>query len=421
MLPGIGAQAAMAVAERQGAVLQARFAARRDNQADADRLREAASRITDVEALLKDRRALTMVLEAFQLEGEIDKRALIRRVLTEDPADEGSMVNRMVDPRWKDFATAFAARATVSLTPEQVAAQTTEQVKALSLSQLAGFDFLQVQALSATQVAALDPQQIAAMAPDSFNGLDLEDVKALSGEQVAAISPAQLRALNQAQVMAIEPADMARLGTAQLRALSESQLAVLKPEQIAALSPDQVAAFGATQARAFTATQLDAFGAGGRAILATAPFLPEETPAEAVRGPLADDALVTRIIERAMVNRYEKAMGDANAGMREALYFRRMAGGATTINALMSDRALVTVVRGALGLPESFGALEFERQRDVLTRRVNLADLQDPAKVAKMAQRYLAQLTPTATTNPVMALFEGSGSADAVVRISFSA
>jgi hypothetical protein len=427
MLAGLGAQSAFAVAERQGTALQARFAARRDNAADAERLRAAATRITDVDALLKDRRALTMVLEAFQLEGEIGKRAMLRRVLTEDPAAQSSLVNRLADPRWRELADAFAARRAVTLTPQQLAAQSTEQLRALPLSSMAGLDFLQVQALSEQQVAALDPAQIAAMAPDALNGLDLEDLRALSGAQAAALTPAQLRALSRAQAMAIEPGDLATLGEAQLRAFTPDQLAVLTTTQITALRPEQVAAFTAAQARAFTPGQLDAFGASGRATLAAAPFVPEQDPAPTMRAPLGERALVDRIVERAMVNRFEKAMGDANPGLREALYFRRVAGGVTSISGLMADRALTEVVRGALGLPQQFGLLSFEQQRDLLTRRVDLRDFQDPKAVARMAQRYVAQVQPAApASGGVAALFDGSGSANAIIglagrRISFSA
>jgi hypothetical protein len=549
MLPGLGATAALAVAERQGAALQARFAARRDNLAEATRLRQVAPGITDAEALLKDRRALTLVLEAFQLETEIDKRATLRRVLTEDPANSKSLVNRLTDPRWRELAKAFAPPAPVALSLNDIAAQGTTQLRAMSAEVVGRLDLLQVQALSAEQVAALDPSQVAAINPDAVVGLDLRDVRALSAAQVAALGPAQIRALDPTQVAAIEPRDMVALGEAQLRALDAKQIAALTPAQITALNPGQVAAFTADQAASFSATQLDAFGGGGRALLATAPRLPDasqpaasrpagrtpqvhelsaaqvaglsaaqigaldpaqiralqpaqvmaidaedipalgeaqlraldavqlaalrpaqiaafrpaqvaaftagqaaafspaqldafgaggrallaaaphlpEGPPAAARRPLADAGLVEKVIERAMVNRYEKAMGDANPGLREALYFRRMAGSITSINGLMADRALLEVVRGGLGLPKSVAALEFEQQRDILTRRVNIAQFQDPSAVAKMAQRYLTTVDGGGGSgSPVLALFGGAGGAEGIAalagkRISLSA
>lgn len=219
MIPGLGAQAGFALAIRQGEALQARFEARRDNAADAARFRERAAALPDREALLRDRRTLQFLLEAFQLEGEIGKTAIIRRVVTSDPADPDSFANRMGDPRWRQLA------------------------------ELVG-------------------------------------------------------------------------GTA---------------------------------------------GA-----------------------PFRDAAAVGRVVEAALRNRFERAMGEGNPGLREALYFRRMAGGATSVAQVMSDRALTEVARGALGLPDRFGLLSFEQQRAVLTRRLDVSQLQDPRAVERMARRYLA-------------------------------
>jgi hypothetical protein len=266
MLPGIGAQAAMAVVDRQGAALQARFAARRDNASDAEGLRDRAQRMTDVDSLLKDRRALTMVLEAFQLETEIGKRAMIRRALTEDPGAQSSLVNRLADRRWRELANAFAQGRPPGQTPNEAAA-----------------------------------------------------------------------------------------------------------------------------------------GTGAR-----------------LRG------LLDRVVQNAMVNRYEKAMGEANPGMREALYFRRVASGVTNVAQLMADRALVEVARGALGLPQQFGLLSFEQQRDLLTRRLDVAQLQDPRGIARLTGRYLAQVNTAPASNGVTALFDNQGGANGIAalagrRLSFSA
>jgi hypothetical protein len=416
MMNGVGAQAALAIAERQGAALQARFAARRDNAADAARLREAAGRITDIEALLRDRRSLLLVLEAFQLESEVSKIPLLRRVLTEDPAARDSYVNRLADPRWKAFAEAFAQSRAVNLTGAELAAQPVEALRGMELARVAGLDFLQVQALSGEQLAAMDPGWIAAISPAAISGMEAQDVAALSSAQIAALRPAQMRELLIWQVAAIEPADIAALSPAQLRALTPAQLTAFTPEQMAALSAEQLAAFSAAQAGAFDETQRAALSAEGRATLDRAPFLPEPEIAAGRRAPLADPKLVERILEAAMVNRFEKAMGEANPGLREALYFRRMAGSVTSIAQLMSDRALTEVARGALGLPPGFAGLEFEQQRAILTRRLDVAKLRDPQEVARMAARYVATREQAATpASPLLALFQGGGDLTSLV------
>jgi len=248
MLAGLGALSALAVVERQGEALRARFTARRDIAAEVTRFRESAPALASTDALLKDRRALTMVLEAFQLESEIDKRAILRRVLTEDPSEQGSLVNRLADPRWKQLA--------------------------------------------------------------------------------------------------------------------------------------------------------EAMGAGRNG-----------------GPPLANAQVLDRIVEGALTNRFEKEMGEANPGMREALYFRRMAGRVGSVSQLMADRALAEVARGALGLPRQYGLLSFEQQRDLLTRRVDLQQFQDPKAIARLAQRYLAQLEPAESTSPTAALF-GRGDANAIATLA---
>ncbi len=416
MLIGLGAQAALAIADRQGAALQARFAARRDNAADAARLREAAGRIGDVEALLKDRRSLLMVLEAFQLESEVNRIPLLRRVLTEDPAANGSYVNRLADPRWKAFAEAFAQSRAVNLTGAQLAAQPAEELRGMELARVAGLDFLQIQALTGEQLAAMDPRWIAAISPEAISGMEAEDVAALNSAQIAALRPAQMRELLIWQVAAIEPADVAALSPEQLRALTPAQLTAFTPDQMAALGGEQLRAFSAAQAGAFDATQRAALSEAGRAILDRAPFLPEPEITAGRRAPLADPKLVERILEGAMVNRFEKAMGEANPGLREALYFRRMAGSVTSIAQLMSDRALTEVARGALGLPAGFAGLEFEQQRAILTRRLDVSKLQDPKEVARMAARYVATRDQSATpANPLLALFQRGGDLTSLV------
>jgi hypothetical protein len=241
MLDGMGSLPAWAVLQRRGEVLAARFAERQDNAAEVARFRERAPQITSVEELLRDRRTLFFVLEAFQLESEVDKRAVLRRLFTEDPADPRSFANRMVDRRYRELNAAFGGR---------------------------------------------------------------------SGP------------------------------------------------------------------------------------------------------PLRDAALVERIVREALANRFEKAAGEGNPGLREALYFRRMAAGITDVNRLMADRALTAVVRGALGLPKEFGLLAFEQQKRILEQRVPFAELRDPQAVARLVQRYLSAL-PAAegvARDPRLALLAPGGS-----------
>ncbi|WP_439597946.1 DUF1217 domain-containing protein [Falsiroseomonas sp.] len=420
MLPGLGALTAFAVAQREGGNLQSRFTARRDNEAAMTRFREAANQHQDVESLLQDRRTLGVMLEAFQLEGEINKRGILRKILTEDPAAEGSLANKLTDRRWREMARAFAQREASTQTATEIAALSTTAIGELSLARMAGLSSEQVRALTTAQMRALDATQVAAIGSSEIAALDLADLRALDAGQVAALRPSQVAALGTAQLAAIDAADFAQLGVAQLRALATTQMAALATSQLAALGTEQLAALSAGQARALGDAQRAALGTAQLRALATSgpPTAAEEAAAAALetRRPFADAALLDRVVSGTMTNRYEKAMGDGNAGLREALYFVRNASKITSITELMTDKAMTTVVRGALGLPESFGVLDFDQQKALLTARVKLESLQDPKEVAKLAQRYLALSAPAqSASNPVLALFSGGGSLNSLI------
>lgn len=240
MLPGLGAATAWSVLQRSGEAMQARYEARKDVARDVERFRQRAAEIGSIDELMKDRRTLTFVLEAFQLESEVDKRAVVRKLLAEDPADLGSFANRMADPRYRQ------------------------------LNQTFGFD------------DGADP-------------------------------------------------------------------------------------------------------------------------------PLADPERVETIIRKALTNRFEKANGEANPGLREALYFKRMIATVSDVKGLMSDKVLTAVARTALGLPKQFGLLDYEQQRSILEKRLDGVDFKDPAWANRFVQRYLALNEDAAApaSDPRLALFGG--------------
>lgn len=63
-----------------------------------------APKFKDVDALLKDRRALQYLLDSYGLGSEINNIGRIKKVLTEDPTASSSLVNRLVDTRFKAMA-----------------------------------------------------------------------------------------------------------------------------------------------------------------------------------------------------------------------------------------------------------------------------------------------------------------------------
>ena len=76
-------------------------------QRDADYFREKIGSITSAEELVKDRRLLGIALGAFGLEGDIENRYFIRKILEDGTADDDALANRLADDRYKDLSLAL--------------------------------------------------------------------------------------------------------------------------------------------------------------------------------------------------------------------------------------------------------------------------------------------------------------------------
>lgn len=68
---------------------------------------EKIGSVTSAADLVADRRLLEVALTAFGLEGEIGKKAFVRKVLEEGTTAEGALAVRLADPAWKKLSAAF--------------------------------------------------------------------------------------------------------------------------------------------------------------------------------------------------------------------------------------------------------------------------------------------------------------------------
>ena len=80
--------------------------------------------------------------------------------------------------------------------------------------------------------------------------------------------------------------------------------------------------------------------------------------------------------------------------MQLALYFTREAPTITSLYGLLADKNLLKVVQTAFGLPTSASA-DIDAQERTLSNYVSVADLQNPAKVQQIAERFTAQYDAT--------------------------
>jgi hypothetical protein len=110
----------------------------------------------------------------------------------------------------------------------------------------------------------------------------------------------------------------------------------------------------------------------------------------------------------------ELEAGQSNEGVRLALYFQRKAEGVETPFHLMADRALLKVTQVALGIPAASGAMDIDRQAEMISNKLDIEDLKEPEKLDKFLERFAALWeieNPTAApSSGILQLVNGSSS-----------
>lgn len=86
----------------------------------------------------------------------------------------------------------------------------------------------------------------------------------------------------------------------------------------------------------------------------------------------------------------EEDAGSQNEGVRLALYFQRKAASITSPFSILADKALLQVVQTALGLPVAMSNADIDLQANMITKKLKIADLQDPKKLEAFISRFAA-------------------------------
>ncbi len=138
--------------------------------------------------------------------------------------------------------------------------------------------------------------------------------------------------------------------------------------------------------------------------------------------PLSSATAVAKFASEFTTSSYEASQNNQYPGMGNALYFTRAATSITSINALMSDSTLLKVVETNLGLnPDQFGALDFDQQKSILTKDVNLKNFATSTGVQRQAEQYLALMGENGTTaaapSGVLSLFASTSDDDSLMGI----
>jgi hypothetical protein len=313
-------------------------------QANTQYYRKAIGRVSHVDALLTDSKLYNYMLSAYGIDPSEVSKTQIKRVLLSDPKNPTSYASLRQDSRFTALASAF-------------------NFDSDGLSQGAK----QVQTASAAK------NTIA-----RYN----ETLGALKGDQ------------------ALGKAESQYYDRTILTVSSVDQL--LKDQRLKAYI---VRAYGLgkgvsddTLRKVLTSDQLDqrsfvnkSNNAAYKALAADFNFNSDGTVARSSVGVAQNKGDIVRTQGLYYRQKVEADAGSQNEGVRLALYFERKASSITSPYSILADKALLKVAQTALGLPESMSLLDIDRQAEMLSKRLNVKDFKDPAKVQAFVTRFAAK------------------------------
>ena len=108
--------------------------------------------------------------------------------------------------------------------------------------------------------------------------------------------------------------------------------------------------------------------------------------ATATSATSATTGTTARYVEQTL----EETQGKQNTGVQLALYFKRNASAITSAYGLLADSAIYKVVQTIFGISPYAANADVDSQARYLGKVVNIKDLQDPAKVEKLVERFTA-------------------------------
>jgi len=96
---------------------------------------------------------------------------------------------------------------------------------------------------------------------------------------------------------------------------------------------------------------------------------------------------------------WRNSLDAATPGLSNALTFRSEASTITSVDQILGDPVMRTVVTTALGVPEEIAFQDLTAQETAISTRLDLKNFQDPKFVESFIQRYLINAGNAATSN----------------------
>lgn len=298
--------------------------------------------ITSVDDLMKDSRLYNYVLTAFGLDPNSESKIRLKLVLESDLTNPGSYANTVHNPSYKALATAFNFGSD-------------GKAKTVSSAQTNN-DLLSTIRLYSAQTGSSSPDQTTAESTyysDTIGNIQTVD-DLLKDKRLVAYA-------------------------LQAYGLKDQEISNDDLRKILTSDPLDPKSFvnqkGNTAYRAL-ATAFN-FGSDGKILP-----VPQRQPQDRSDLVATSDLYVRQSMEQ--------EAGADNDGVRLALYFQRLAPTITSPYGILADKALLQVVQTALGLPVAMSNADIDVQANMITKKLDLKDLQDPKKLQKFIAQFAA-------------------------------
>jgi hypothetical protein len=327
-----------------------------------------APKATTAKALLANPQLQDFALTAFGLTSEEGMNGLMQKVLNSAPGSQTSFAAQMVSPQYQAIATAFNYGGTV--TPAVPAQASSAQVSVGDLSSGSSFSTFS----------------------GTFAGITLGNVD-LTGVTTYQGLASTLQA-------AFRRADGNR-----------SDISVTANGLNLQFSDD----LGRGTATSFAWTTDPLNTAGRNPTVSSPENLVAGSPAQPAQGgpAVTSPTFVKQVVQAYTEAQFQAVVGNTSNTLRQALYAQQQLPNVTSWNQVIADRNLADVVQTVLGLPESFGALNITQQNQVLSSRMSLSTFQNPAKLNKMLNQFVAisqTQSQTTSQNPAVQLMSAASS-----------
>jgi hypothetical protein len=314
------------------------------DEISTDLFRSRINLMTSVDALMDNNSLYTYVLKAFGLDPKTESKAFIRQVLTSDASNPRSFANLQLDDRYGELAAAFNFAADGSVMPPRRA-----QVEKSELATINLYN---------TRIDNTDAAKKAATEENTYYHDAIVRVRSL-GDLLA--DKRLMTYLQKAYDLEGE-----RLSVTDLRSIFTSD--PLDKNSFVNKRGDQ-------RMRDMAA----AFNFNSDGTVARVPDRALQTRSELMQ---TIDGFVRQTLET--------DAGAQNEGVRLALYFQRKAANLVSPFSILADKALIEVVRTALNFPAQMSQADIDVQAANISKRLNVADLKDPAKLDKFLTRFAA-------------------------------